>query len=123
MKINLTTIGRILFALPFGVLGISHFFMIDFYLGMINSFIPGMGFSIFLVGGFLIAASISIILNKMVKLSCWVLAFLLFLFIVTIHIPNLFNSDPHKSTIAIIELMKDTGLLGGALMIAGLKEE
>lgn len=121
MKRNLTSIGRVLFALPFGVLGISHFFLTDYYINMVTTFIPGMGFSILLVGAFLILISVAIILDKMVKWACMALAVLLILFIVTIHIPNLF--DPQKSTIAIIELMKDTGLLGGALMIAGLKEE
>jgi uncharacterized membrane protein YphA (DoxX/SURF4 family) len=115
---KLTLIGRILFAVPFGILGLNHFFMTDFYLGMLTSFIPGMGFSIFLVGLALIAASICIIINKYVVIACISLASLLFLFIVTIHIPGLFIPD--KSTIAMIELMKDTALLGGALLIASL---
>lgn len=117
MKLQLTTIGRILFALPFGILGINHFIMHDFYLMMVTSLIPNMGFSLFLVGIALIAASVSIILNKMVQISCWTLATLLTLFILLIHIPNLF--DPATRTIGLIELMKDTSLLGGSIMIAG----
>lgn len=115
---KLTTIGRILFALPFGILGINHFVMKDFYLGLLTSFIPGMGFTIFLVGLALIGTSISIIANKYIKVSCIILAGLLALFILTIHIPNL--AVPDKSTIALIDLFKDTALLGGALMIAGM---
>ena len=118
---RLTTIGRILFALPFGILGINHFIMKEFYIMMVTSFIPSMGFSIFLVGLALIAASISIMMNKMVKVSCWTLASLLIIFILFIHIPNLF--DPATRTIAVIELMKDTALLGGSLMIAGMTQE
>jgi putative oxidoreductase len=117
---KLTSIGRILFAVPFGILGLNHFFMTDFYLGMLTSFIPGMGFSIFIVGLVLIAASVCIIINKYVVLACLSLAALLFLFILTIHIPNLFI--PEKTTIAMIELMKDTALLGGALLLAGLNK-
>jgi uncharacterized membrane protein len=121
MNTKLTAIGRILFALPFGILGLNHFFMKSFYLGMVSTFIPGSGFGILLVGAVLIAASVSILLNKMVKQACWTLSVLLFLFIVTIHIPNLFISD--NFTITIIELMKDTGLLGGALVIASTYKE
>jgi hypothetical protein len=99
-------------------LGINHFVMSDFYLIQFTSLIPGMGFTIFLVGLALIAASVSIIMNKFVKISCILLAFLLALFIITIHIPNLF--DPTKTIIAMIELFKDTALMGGALMIAGM---
>jgi len=117
---NLTIIGRILFAIPFGVLGINHFIMHDFYLGTVTSFIPGLGFTLFLVGLALIAASISIILNKFIRLSCGLLAVMLVLFIATIHIPGLFNTDHMKSTMALVELMKDTALLGGSLIIIGI---
>ncbi len=37
---KLTTIGRILFAVPFALFGINHFLMLDYYLGMLTSFIP-----------------------------------------------------------------------------------
>ena len=116
---NLTNIGRILFALPFGILGLNHFFMKDYYLMQVTSLIPGMGFTILLVGMALIAVSICIISNKFVQIACIVLASLLAVFIITIHIPNIFVKA--NSTIAMIELMKDTALMGGALMIAGMK--
>ena len=118
---NLTTIGRILFALPFAVFGLNHFFMVDFFTGMLNSFIPGTSFTIILTGISLIAASISIIFKKYIKLSCILLAFLLFIFIVSIHIPQLF--DPTKRLLAFVALLKDTALMGGALMIAGIYEK
>ena len=116
---NLSLIGRILFALPFGILGLNHFFMYDFYLGQLTSFIPGGGYTIILTGIVLIAASISIILKKFIPVVCWVLAGLLLLFIVTIHIPHLISaSDAYQSKDALIELFKDTSLLGGSIMIA-----
>jgi putative oxidoreductase len=61
------TIGRILFALPFGIIGLNHFLMYDYYLGMISSFIPGGGFTILLIGFCLIAASISIIAKNLLQ--------------------------------------------------------
>ncbi len=120
---NLTTIGRILFALPFGIFGLNHFFMADFYTGMLSTFIPGSSFTILLTGMALIAASVSIIIKKYIKLSCILLAVLLFIFIVAIHVPNLFKES--ESIMALFALLKDTALMGGALMIAGIyqKEE
>jgi uncharacterized membrane protein YphA (DoxX/SURF4 family) len=115
---KLITIGRILFAVPFGILGINHFIMRDYYLGMLTSFVPGMGFTLLLVGLALIAVCVCLLINRFVKIACILLAFLLGLFIITIHIPNLF--DPAKATVALIELMKDTALMGGALIIAGI---
>jgi uncharacterized membrane protein len=125
---NLTTLGRILFALPFGILGLNHFFMKSYYLGMISTFIPGCGYTIIITGLALIAACISIIAKKYIQLSCLLLALLLFIFILTIHVPGLFDSTPiiilkmdtKVSTLALIELLKDTSLMGGALMIAGI---
>jgi uncharacterized membrane protein YphA (DoxX/SURF4 family) len=121
---NLSLIGRILFALPFGILGINHFLMYDFYIGLLTSFIPGGGFTIMFVGAVLIIASICIILKKFIPLVCWILAGLLFLFIVSIHIPHIFyETDIYKSKDAIIELFKDTSLMGGAIMIAAFYKE
>jgi uncharacterized membrane protein len=115
---KLAIIGRILFALPFGILGLNHFLMTDVFLGMMSSFIPGGAYTILVTGALLIAASISIILNKYIKVACFGLAGLLFIFIVSIHIPGLVNLDPKVAQFALIELLKDTALMGGALMIA-----
>ena len=118
---KITTIGRILFAIPFALFGINHFLMTDYYLGMLTSFIPLGAYTIVLTGIMLIFASISIITKKFVKLSTIMLAILLFMFIVTIHIPNLFHETDR--TVTIIALLKDISLMGGSLMIAGIYSE
>jgi uncharacterized membrane protein len=118
---KITTLGRILFAIPFAIFGINHFLMTDYYLGVLTSFIPLGAYTIILTGIMLIAASISIITKKFVKLSTIMLAILLFIFIVTIHIPHLFADADKTST--IIALLKDISLMGGSLMIAGIYSE
>jgi putative oxidoreductase len=118
---KLTTIGRILFAVPFALFGINHFLMLDYYLGMLTSFVPLGAYTIVLTGIMLIVASISIITKILVKFSTLLLACLLFIFIVTIHIPHLFT-DADK-TITIIALLKDISLMGGSLMISGIYSE
>ena len=118
---KLTTIGRILFAIPFAIFGINHFLMQDYYLGMLTSIVPLGAYTIILTGIMLIAASISIITKVLVKFSTLLLAILLFIFIVTIHIPHLFI-DADK-TITIIALLKDISLMGGSLMISGIYSE
>ena len=49
------------------------------------------------------------------------LAVLLFIFIVTIHIPHLLTEA--DKTITLIALLKDISLMGGSLMIAGIYSE
>ena len=118
---HLSTIGRILFALPFGILGLNHFFMYNYYVGMVSSFIPGGGFTVIITGVALIAACVAIIFKKFIQIACLLLALLLLIFICTIHIPGLF--EPVNANMAMIELLKDTALMGGALMIAGMYKE
>lgn len=115
---NLTTLGRILFALPFTVFGINHFLMIDYYMGMITSFIPLGAYTIIITGLLMIAVSLSIITKKFVRQSTLILAFLLFIFIVTIHIPHLVAGTDKPAV--LIMLLKDISLMGGSLMIAGI---
>jgi putative oxidoreductase len=118
---NITTIGRILFALPFALFGINHFVQREYYLGMLTSFIPLGAYTIILTGIMLIVASVSIMTKKFVKFSTIMLAILLFIFIITIHIPHLFSDSDR--TVTIIALLKDISLMGGSLMIAGIYTE
>ena len=118
---NITTIGRILFALPFALFGINHFVQREYYLGMLTSFIPLGAYTIILTGIMLIVASVSIMTRKFVKFSTIMLAILLFIFIITIHIPHLFSDSDR--TVTIIALLKDISLMGGSLMIAGIYTE
>jgi len=119
---SLTTIGRILFALPFALFGINHFVMMDFYTGMLTSFIPFGGYMIILTGVLLIGTSLSIILKKFIRFSTFTLAALLLLFITTIHIPHLFQEE-FDQKLTLITMLKDISLLGGALMIGGACRE
>jgi putative oxidoreductase len=118
---NITTIGRILFAVPFAVFGINHFIMMDYYVGILTSFIPLGPYTIILTGLMLIAVSISIIVKKFIKFSTIILAILLLIFIATIHIPHLISGN--NQTITLIAMLKDISLMGGSLMIAGIYSE
>ena len=110
-----------MFALPFGIFGLNHFLMVDFFTGMLTSFIPGTGFTVLLTGILLIAASLSIIFRKFVRIACLLLAALLLIFILTIHVPGLVEQG-ETAQMAMMQLLKDTALMGGALIIASLYE-
>jgi energy-coupling factor transporter transmembrane protein EcfT len=97
--------------------------MYNYYLGLVSSFIPGGGYTVIITGIALIAASISMIAKKYIQISCLLLALMLLIFILTIHVPGLFTGDPNQETIAFIELLKDTALMGGSLLIAGIYKE
>ncbi|TCO03658.1 DoxX family membrane protein [Natronoflexus pectinivorans] len=119
---NITHIGRVLFALPFILFGLNHIFQYSWYSENFQSFLPIIGaYTVIFTGLIMIAAGISMIVRKYVKLTALTLAGLLFLFIITIHIPQLLEKN--ESMVALINMLKDVSLMGGSLMIAGMKSK
>ena len=110
--------GRFIFALPFLVFGVFHFLNAQGMTGVVPSWLPAPLFWVYLTGLCLVAGSISIIIKRYAGLACQLLALLLLVFILTIHIPGLGN--PAMAQMAMMGLLKDLGLLGGALAYAKL---
>jgi len=110
-----TKFGRIIFSVPFVVFGINHFIYADAMSGMVPSFIPGGVFWIYLTGLALIAAGVSMLIQKQTFLAAILLAVLLIIFVLTIHLPAIISGNMMSMT----SLLKDLALSGGALMVAG----
>src|SRR5258708_24216225 len=89
MKTLTTTLGRVLFALPFAIFGLSHFFEARAMAGYVP--VPGGVFWVYFTGLALIAGSIGILTKIMGKWAALGLAALLATFILTIHLPHLGN--------------------------------
>ncbi len=105
-------LGKYIFAIPFVVFGIFHFMNAEAMAGMA----PGGTIMVYISGVALILAAISIFIGKLDKLASVLLALLLLLFIVLIHAPGL--GDEATQQMSMPNLLKDMGLLGGALMAA-----
>lgn len=81
--------------------------------------IPGGILWAYFVGAAFILVGISFITNKMVKVAGYLLAAMLFIFILIIHIPNyLWAGDKEMRSLALINLLKDAAIAGFALHIA-----
>ncbi|MCX7878861.1 MAG: DoxX family membrane protein, partial [Ignavibacteria bacterium] len=89
---NLLTglIARILFAIPFIGFGIGHFTNASAMAGLVP--IPGGVFWVYFTGVAMILAGISAISGYQGRLAMLLLALLLFIYIVSIHIPNMMLS-------------------------------
>ncbi|NND33937.1 MAG: DoxX family protein [Saprospiraceae bacterium] len=105
-------LGKYIFAIPFLIFGIFHFMNADAMGGMA----PGGSIMVYISGLGLILAAISIFIGKLDKLACVLLALLLLLFIILIHAPGLGDEATMQNSMS--GLLKDMGLLGGALMAA-----
>lgn len=122
MKTLTTKVARILFAMPFGIFGLMHLMGADKMTGMVP--IPGGAFWVYITGLALMAAAIAIIINKKGKMASLLLALMLLMFIMMIHIPGAVNAaNDQLMMMAMSSMLKDLGLMGGALTYAGISKQ
>lgn len=114
----LRNVGRYLYALPFGVFGIFHFMNASQMAGMVP--IPGGQFWIYLTGLAMLAACVSIIIQKKARLACILLGVLLVIYVLSIHLPAVIGGQLQPS---MTNLLKDLALAGGAWFLAGSFED
>ena len=121
MNILTGKLARIIFALPFAIFGFGHLTNAGAMAGMLPGW-PMPEFFIYLSGVGLILAAISIIIDKKTRLACLLLALLLLLIVLFIHAPGMGAEDPMAAQTAMSMLLKDVGLMGAALILAGISE-
>ncbi len=116
---TLKTAGRIVYAVPMFVFGLNHFMNTAAMTGMVPGFLPVKAFWVYLTGVALIAAAISIIAQYKARLASILLAVMLLSFVALIHIPGMMQGMQS----AMPNLLKDTALAGGALVIAAISKK
>jgi putative oxidoreductase len=112
---KLATIGKWLYALAFIVFGIQHFMYAQFVATLVPGWIPWHLFWAIFAGIAFILAAVSIAVNKYAWFSGIMLAIMLAVFIVTIHIPNLFNNPQNAQ--AWTRALQDIAIMGTAILL------
>ncbi len=116
-KVLTPTVARYLYAIPFGIFGVIHFMNGSDMAGMVP--IPGGVIWVYLIGVAIIAACVSIIIQKYTRLACLLLALLLIIFVLSMHLPGVIGAEDDMAMAASMSsLLKDTALAGGALILA-----
>jgi uncharacterized membrane protein len=101
------------------VFGVFYFLNPRDLVVFIPEYVPGGILIAYFVGTAFILVGISFITNQMVKYAGYALAILLFIFVLTIHLPNWLSAgDKEMKTLAFINLLKDTAIAAFALHIA-----
>ncbi len=113
----LALLGRILFAVPFIVFGVNHLISGSQMAGYVPAYVPGGVFWIYFTGLAMLAAGVSIIILKLAELASLLLGILVLIFIVTMHLPGVFNPD--TMMMSLMNLMKDLSMVGAAFYISG----
>ncbi|MCC6866666.1 MAG: DoxX family protein [Ignavibacteria bacterium] len=116
MNILTGIFARLLFAVPFLGFGINHLMHANAMAGMAP--IPGGAIWIYVSGAAMILAGIAAITKFQGKTAMLLLALLLLIYIVSIHIPQMLK--PESYSMGMMSLYKDAGLMGGALLLAGI---
>ncbi|MEP7141450.1 MAG: hypothetical protein ABI707_01210 [Ferruginibacter sp.] len=115
----ISRIAIYLLAIVLFAFGVFHFLHPRDLLVYVPTFMPGGIIWVKFVGAAFILVAISFLVNRMVKLAGYVLAVLLIIFIVSIHLPNYLNAGgKEEKQSALINLLKDTAIVGFALHIA-----
>ena len=106
-----TRLAEILFALVMGYFGVFHFMNVDTLTGAVPDFMPGDGkILIYLIGTAFIAAGLAILINKLKRVACYLLACMWLLFVFAIHLKPAMDGHPW-------DLLKDIGLALAAIII------
>jgi uncharacterized membrane protein len=98
--------------------GIYHFMRPENLVVYIPGWVPGGIIWIYVIGCAFILAAIAFITNWQARLAGYLLAALLFSFVLMIHLPNYLNAgDAEMRQVALISLLKDTAIAAFALHI------
>jgi uncharacterized membrane protein YphA (DoxX/SURF4 family) len=116
MEKLLAVIGRIIYSVPFLAFGFGHVTNAPAMSGMVPLYIPGAIFWVYFSGAAMILAGLAIITGVQARAACLGLGLMLAIFIVTIQLPGMANPQTHM--MSLVNGLKDTGLLGAALVIA-----
>ncbi|RXK62282.1 DoxX family protein [Lacibacter luteus] len=102
--------------IAFGIFHYKHPYDLLVY---VPDFLPGGVAWVYIVGTAFILAGVSFLTNKFVKITGYLLAAMLIVFVLTIHLPNSMNAGaPEMRQMALINLLKDTAIAAFALHIA-----
>lgn len=115
----LSRIAIFLLSIVLIVFGIEHFVHPRNMLIYVPTWIPGGLTWVYVVGIACILVAVSFMINRMVKVTAYLLALLLFCFVFGVHLPNYLNTgDPEYRQLAFLNVLKDTALAAFALYIA-----
>ncbi len=118
---KLIALGPLLFAAPLTAFAAEHFVFTQFMVPMIPAWLPGGSFWIYFTGVALLLATVSILLNRKVRVSGTLLGIMIILFVVLIHIPRVIANPRDRVAWAVV--VRDTCFATAALVLAATRSE
>jgi uncharacterized membrane protein YphA (DoxX/SURF4 family) len=110
--------ARIVYGAPFLVFGVNHFVMTDAIAHGVPTWLPAPHLMVWVTGLWMIVAALAIVFDRFVRAAGIALAVLMAIFVLTVHLPGLLGGEAME----MIQLLKDTALAGGGLLVAALPQ-
>ena len=104
------------FAVPLALFGMQHFAQHNDVIQAVPSWMPGRIFWVYFVGIALIAAALSLVTGRMARLAALWLGIMFFLFVLLLHVPNVWANPGDRFVRAV--LFRDLSLGGAAWCLA-----
>lgn len=113
---KLVALASVFIAASLAVFGTEHIAGARFLMQMVPVWMPAHLFWAYFVGFALLAAALSLTFKKYVRWSTLLLAIMIFLFVASIHIPNVVANP--KSTLLWTVMLRDSAFAAGILAFA-----
>lgn len=114
-----TTIARWVYGLPFAGFGAMHLLLGSELNGYVPSFLPGGVFWVYLTGVGFLAASLSFLVERHVRLAASLLGAMFLAFVLTFDLPRLVTVEGRDALLgATTNLLIDLAFAGSALLLA-----
>lgn len=110
-------LGRVFTAASLALFGAEHLAGARFVMQVVPVWMPWRLFWTYFVGVALIAAAVSMLLSKYVRLSATLLGIMLFLFVLLLHVPKVAANPGDRIAWAVA--LRDLAFAGGAWALAG----
>ena len=114
---KLIVLGPLLYATPLTVFAAEHLVGAQFLMQMVPTWMPARLFWAYFVGLALLAAAISILFKRYIRLSGTLLGIMFFLFVLLIHLPRVFSNPGDRISWAVA--LREVAFGGAAWALAG----
>jgi putative oxidoreductase len=115
---HLGLIGRIFFCFPLIGFGMGHLSNATQMITLVPNFMPFPIVWVYFTGLAMLAAAVSILIRKKMKLATLLLGIMLMLFAFLIWIPQMMSPDEIEKMNGMAIFFRDMGLAGGAFFIS-----
>jgi putative oxidoreductase len=118
---HLPVIGRVLFSVPFILMGLNHLTNAYLLTNTVPSFIPSELLVVRLTGLFLMAGGLAIMLGYRAKLAGLCLGIFLMATALMVHLPEYLSAETEVARMnPFLHMVKDFGLGGAAFFLFGM---